>query len=138
VNNQNSQIIYKGASRVVWEAAPWEPTRSKIATSRRSELGYQESPNWDARSWGPEGITRLGQGGRHNPINKVLALRLEDNEYNKPEGRAVDRYGIELSCPGEPYGFDLRGPEATCPNPEYQKSRHVQPRSQHHQEQCAR
>jgi len=42
-----SQIIYKGAkaSRVVGEAAPWEPTRSKIATSRRSGLGYQESPN---------------------------------------------------------------------------------------------
>jgi len=47
VNNQNSQIIYKGAtaSRVVGEAAPWEPTRSKIATSRRSGLRYQESPN---------------------------------------------------------------------------------------------
>jgi len=56
--------------------------------------------------------TSHGQGGRFNPINKVLALRLEDNEYNKPEGRAVDRYGLEWSCPGEPYGFDLRGPGA--------------------------
>jgi len=46
----NDQIIYKGAttSRVAREAAPWEPTRNKIATSRRSGLGYQESPNWDA------------------------------------------------------------------------------------------
>jgi len=43
----NKQIIYKGetARRVAREAAPWEPTRSKIATSRRSGLGYQESPN---------------------------------------------------------------------------------------------
>jgi len=43
----NNQIIYKGAtaSRVGGEAAPWEPTRSKIATSRRSGLGYQESLN---------------------------------------------------------------------------------------------
>jgi len=42
-----NQIIYKGAtaSQVGGEAAPWEPTRSKIATSRRSGLGYQESPN---------------------------------------------------------------------------------------------
>jgi len=27
-----------------WQAAPWEPMRSKIATSRRSGLGDQESP----------------------------------------------------------------------------------------------
>jgi len=42
-----NQMIYKGAtaSRVVGKAAPWEPTRSKVATSRRSGLGYQESPN---------------------------------------------------------------------------------------------
>jgi len=42
-----SQIVYKGAtaSRVVGKAAPWEPTRSKIDTLRRSGLGYQESPN---------------------------------------------------------------------------------------------
>jgi len=82
-----NQIVYKGAtaSRVVDKGAPWEPTRSNIATSRRSGLGYQESPNWDAGSWGAEGITRLGQGGRFNPINKILALCLEDNEYNKPD-----------------------------------------------------
>jgi len=51
-----NQMIYKGAtaSRVVGKAAPWEPTRSKVATSRRSGLGYQESPNWDAGIWGPE------------------------------------------------------------------------------------
>jgi len=48
----NNHIIYKGAaaSRVAREAATWEPTRSEIATSRRSGLGYQESPNWDAGS----------------------------------------------------------------------------------------
>jgi len=42
----HNQIIYKRAtaSRVAREAAPWEPTRSKIAKSRRSGLGYQESP----------------------------------------------------------------------------------------------
>jgi len=41
-----NQIVYKGATarRVVGKAAPWEPTRSKIGTSRRSGLGYQESP----------------------------------------------------------------------------------------------
>jgi len=42
-----NQIYYKGAttSRVVEKAAPWEPTGSKIAKSRHSGLGYQESPN---------------------------------------------------------------------------------------------
>jgi len=32
---------------------------------------------------------------------------MEDNEYNKPKGRAFDRYGLEWSCPGEPHGFDV-------------------------------
>jgi len=42
-----NQINYKGAttSRVVGKKAPWQPTGSKIATSRHSGLGYQESPN---------------------------------------------------------------------------------------------
>jgi len=42
-----NQINYKEAtaSRVVGKAAPWKPTRSKIATSRHSGLGYQKSPN---------------------------------------------------------------------------------------------
>jgi len=62
----------------------------------------------------------LGQGGRLNPINKVL-VRLVVKEYNKPEGRAVDRYGLKWSCPGEPYGLDYRGPGAACPNPKYNK-----------------
>jgi len=33
------------ASQVDGKAEPLEPTRSKVATSRRSGLGYQESPN---------------------------------------------------------------------------------------------
>jgi len=43
VNNQNSQIICKGAtaSRVVGEAAPWEPTRSKMLR--------RDVRDWDAR-----------------------------------------------------------------------------------------
>jgi len=47
-----NQINYKGAttSRVVGKAAPWEPTVSKIATSRLSGLRYQESSNLDAGS----------------------------------------------------------------------------------------
>jgi len=42
-----NQINYKGATKsgVVGKAAPWELTGSKIATSRHSGLGYQESPN---------------------------------------------------------------------------------------------
>jgi len=42
-----NQIVYEAATaiRVVGKAAPWDSTRSKIATSRRSGLGYQEFPN---------------------------------------------------------------------------------------------
>jgi len=36
---------------------------------------------------------------------------------NKPEGREVDRYGLEWNYPGEPYGFDLRGPERRARTP---------------------
>jgi len=85
----------------------------------RSGLEYQESPNWDAGSWGPEGITRLGQGGWLTLSTK--SWRYAWREYKKPKGRAVDRYGLEWSCPGEPYGFDLRGAGAACPNPKYNK-----------------
>jgi len=65
--------------------------------------------------------TRLGQGSRLTLSTKYW--RYAWREYNEPEGRAVDRYGLEWNCPGEPYGFDLRRPGAAFLNPEYQKPR---------------
>jgi len=44
-SNDAARRVWRLGWRVPREAAPWEPTRSKIATSRRSGLGYQESLN---------------------------------------------------------------------------------------------
>jgi len=118
-------------------------TRSRIATSRRSGLGYQEFLNWGTSGWCPEDNTRLSQrvwfptlsrphpgespdgsfrvkrkrpATRNRELGEGSCLRPSvpcQTKQDLAEGRAVDRFVVSR-------GVGLESPAITGEVPEQQ------------------